>query len=265
MRVPRFLLSSAAIACCLSLPAIAEPTNAELDQRLRAVEGNIQTILELLKAQQANPAAEDPANTKAAADAAGAPSGYQWGVLFMDVFSNPVSRDEGNALFKQGGPSAPSNAPLASVSDKPPSIFAGKQVMAYPETARFDEVDGNLQIQWSGVFEAKNSGEHIFFLDLMKNQPRPLQGPSICRSVLRSNDEIIVDLSFTYGPGYEDFASSKQGAIGLAPGVYDFSVFLTCWGGRDAFIEAVEAGVRLMEPGERSPKPISPDRLGIRL
>lgn len=60
MRVPHFILSSAAFVCCLSLPALAEPTNAELDQRLRAVEGNISAILELLKAQQATTVADTP-------------------------------------------------------------------------------------------------------------------------------------------------------------------------------------------------------------
>jgi len=265
MKNTRLLLSTACIAIGLSFPSFAEPTNAELDQRLRAVEGTIATILELLKQQQGGVAA--PVEASAATPAGVAPvlAGYQWGRLFMDVFSNPVSRDEGNALFERGGPSAPSNSPLASIADAPPTVFAAKQMLEYPDTARFDDVDGNLQLQWTGVFEAKAAGEHVFVVDLVKNAPRRLEGPAVCRTVARLNNEAIVDLTFVHGQSSKDFSSSKQGNVALEPGIYDFALFLTCWGGRDAFIEATEVSVRFIEPGQRSPAVIPSDRFGIRM
>ncbi|WP_146038018.1 hypothetical protein [Tabrizicola aquatica] len=272
MRVPRFLLSSAAIACCLSLPAVAEPTNAELDQRLRAVEGNISAILELLKAQQAT--------TSSDALAAAAPeTGYSWGGLYLDVFLLPLSEQELSLIYeaKQDIPSAPQNSPVASTTVKAPTSFKWGALSQQAELSRYVQSENSLQVRWSGVFNVINDGKHTFVLNLFRNGGE--FGPAMCRSVLAISEEPVLDIEarpkgavdFTRTvriPGrpteYLPFDVSKQTDVDLVQGVYDISIFLTCFGNREDAMKGTQVELRLLEPGDRAPKAISPERFGIR-
>lgn len=273
MRVPRYFLSCAA-ACCLSLPALAEPTNAELDQRLRAVEGNIAAILELLQSQQAGGSADVamPNETEEASVAVG--EVYRWGALNLDIYTKPVTSaeldelEEDSTRLMTDGPGVASESIIVQPAEK----FRWGAVLDQDETKRFVDSDGLLFVEWSGYLQIDKRGEHAFSVTLSS-----LAGqfyPKACRSVMRLEGQEIVDAhALTPGLGRstldgftnEPFSVERISTQQLEPGAYAFELSLTCIGHRQRAMENTEVMLRMLEPGDRAPKPIPSERFGIRI
>lgn len=123
-----------------------------------------------------------------------------------------------------------------------------------------------------------NEGKHTFLLNLFRDGGE--FGPAMCRSVLTMSEEPVLDaearpkgaVDFTRTvriPGkpteYLPFDISKQTDVDLVQGVYDISIFLTCFGNREDAMKGTQVELRLLEPGDRAPKPIPPERFGIRM
>jgi hypothetical protein len=263
MRVPRFLLSSAAFVCCLSLPAVAEPTNAELDLRLRAVENTLQTILELLQEEQTAASAVAEAQTGGIEETADTmPVGYRSGAMYIDVLSAPMTNDDVFRIVRGAPlPENPPSAPMASVIVPAPSSFDWGFVQTHDETSSFASAEGNLQVQWSGMLQVTSEGDHVFMVKLGRAEGG--QGPEACRSVLRLNQKKMVDASW-FGSEWRSFDVNAQGKEALAPGAYEFNLFLTCIGNRADAFKNTKVAVLLKAPNDRAPKPIPPERFGIR-
>jgi len=266
MRPMRLLLSTTLLALGLAVPLQAQPTVEDLDQRLRAVEGNLQEILMLLKGQQeAEPAAAQEAQAPVV------PTGYQWGALFLDVFSSPMSDQDVRNIWnaRENVPDAPSNAPLESILVQVPSAFKWGALLDDAKTAKYAKSEGNLRIQWSGVFHAIKDGEHTFVANLSRESGR--EGPAACRGIVKLNEKPVLDIRVYAAQDqsgayeYAAFNVNEQGKVSLAPGVYDFSFFLTCLGNNEEAMKNTVATLRLIEPGDRAPKPIPPERFGIRM
>lgn len=262
MKNTRLLLSTACMAIGLSFPVLAEPTNAELDQRLRAVEGNIQTILELLKAQQTSTSDGGTATTS---DIGAAPevlsAGYQMGALYLDVFTGE-KQNEGMRYDPSKIPATPKGLPAGSSVIQANSSFGYSDFLKESSLAGLGKADALVSIRWSGVLLVTTSGDHTFSIQLKKDENTRVES---CRSVLQVNNELVVDTLGDY-PWSREQIDTAQGAEALAPGYYDISISIACY--RDRMSQEAYGGVSvaltLAAPGDRAPKPIPPERFGIR-
>lgn len=261
MRVPRFLLSSAAIACCLSLPAAAEPTIAELDQRIRALEASVQTLTQLLQAQQAAPAAS-VASTESSGATAATPSAYQMGALYLDVFTQKFSRDEYRSMRNDPAklPNGPKGVPNGSAIIAAPEEFSYGGFSAESSLAGFQKADALVSVQWSGSFFVDQPGDHTFSLNLKKQANFGVFG---CRSVLRVSDEVVADVMGYYGGNGKEQIDTAQSTKTLTSGVYNFSLWTSCLREDDRAFDLIATTISLAAPGDRAPKPIPPERFGV--
>lgn len=254
---------TASIAVMLTATtAFAEPTIEELDMRMRAMENTMQSILELLQDQQAtetSPAAA-PASETVQVPAA-VPAGYQMGALYLDVFTRKFSGQEYGLMEYD-----PSKLP-----DGPEGVPAGSAIIAAPVTFEygsfgeeaalngFRKADALVGVQWFGTLFVKNAGAHTFALNLKREEAR---GAATCRSVLRVSDKVVADVMAEYnGPGEQiDTAQSTQT---LETGAYNFSLWTNCLRTREEGFDIISTTISLAAPGDRAPKPISPEQFGV--
>lgn len=260
MRVPRFLLSSAAIACCLSLPALAEPTNAELDQRVRALEEAVETLTQLLQAQQAG-AKADGGSTETGDTASATPLGYQMGAVFLDVYVLPMSSQDDDLFRDDPGhlPNSPVGVPSGSAMIKASDGFRFGDFRKDPTLAPYANATGLTQVRWSGSILIQEDGPHTFLMQLKRDKGNRLN-QGTCRTTLRVADKTIIDIKAKYRT-YDDQVDAGQSTEELVAGMYDFSIWQNCWSpgsyDQNSLVLSVAA------PGDRSPKPIPPERFGV--
>jgi len=262
MRKLSLFVSAAVVGLQCGVPAHAEPTIAELDQRVRALENTVQTMLELLEAQQngAVSAVAAPAASSEAASPA-VPAGYQMGALYLDVFTMKFSRDEEIAM--RGTPvklpDGPQGVPVGSANVKTPGSFDYGAFVAEPSLAGFKNADAIVGVQWSGFLEIRNPGPHVFSLQLKKEQGR-LQS---CRSVLRVAGKVVADSLGDYNEGYDEQVDVDQSTEELTTGLYEFSLWTTCSRYPTDAFAIVSTSLAMAAPGDRAPKPISPEQFGV--
>lgn len=240
-------------------PAAAQPSNQELDQRMQRLERSVDTILDLLQGNRA-PAAQ-PA---AASSAAPAPTGIRWGMLHMDVHTRAMNQQEIDAANRDPSalPAGPDDFPAGSVPVRAGATFNLGAFTEDASLARLRNAQANVQVHWNGVLRIDAQGQHAFVLELSKAEGF---GIGNCRGVLRLNDQIVIDngINFRFrGPNVQ--SSLIQGARNLAPGAYDFSLFVTCVRDNNDAFGLVTASLAMAGPGDRVPRPIAADRLGVR-
>lgn len=167
------------------------------------------------------------------------------------VARNALFLEQGRDLYRKR------DAEGAAAADAP-IRFAGR---TYPNRATF-RAQANVQVHWNGVLRIDAQGQHAFVLELSKAEGF---GIGNCRGVLRLNDQIVIDngINFRFrGPNVQ--SSLIQGARNLAPGAYDFSLFVTCVRDNNDAFGLVTASLAMAGPGDRVPRPIAADRLGVR-
>ena len=182
-----------------------------------------------------------------------------------------MTEEEAKAILagKKDAPDSAEGAPLVSVPRKVGEVFSWGALLEETATSSHANAQGNLQLVWSGSFLVEKDGSHTFVLNLERTAGE--RGPGACRAVFKLNQEPVVDLRmraeidmmFIGYNKYEPFNISEQSEVELARGVYDFSMFLTCLDNRSDAMKGTIATLRLMEPGDRAPQPISSDRFGI--
>ena len=262
-RTTRIVLALAALLTATT--AVAGPTVEELDQRMRAMEGTMQSILELLQAQQTAGGAPTSAPAAAAADApTTAPAGYQMGALYLDVYTKTFQKSEYSAMRNDPSalPNGPQGVPVGSVLIKPPANFGYGAFLKEQELASYRTVAANLSVQWSGVLLIQKAGEYNFSVQLKKTGNA---GAYTCRSVLRISDKIVADAKGNYhGNLWHDQVDVAQSTQALTEGVYEFSLWNTCLRDNDDDVfDRISTSIMVAAPGYRAPKPISPEQFGV--
>jgi len=257
------LLATSLAALLAGTTAIAQtPTNEELDLRMRAMESTMQTMLELLQAQQGAVATTAGATTTAAEETpAPAPAGYQMGGLYLDVFTRTFSKDAyGDMYFDPSKlPDGPNGVPVGSVLIKSPDTYRWGAFVKEAALAGFKDADALVGVQWSGVLEVLKAGPHTISIQLKKGN----KSVGSCRAVLRLSSKIVADAKGTYKGNNDEQIDVAQSTQELTPGLYDFSIWTTCVGDRDNSLEVVSTDLRMAAPGDRAPKPIALERFGV--
>jgi hypothetical protein len=257
------LLSTACIAAGLSFPAVAEPTIAELDQRVRALESTVQTMLELLEAQQ-NAGVSTVATPAASSEAASSsvPAGYQMGALYLDVFTAEVSKSERETMYRDPAmlPDGPNGAPVGSVIVEPGVSFDYGELLKQPELAGFSKADALLGLSWAGFLQVTEAGPHTISVQLKRTEGN--FGGS-CRSVLRMSGKVVADALGRY-PTTAEKVEVAQTVQQLEPGMYEISLWTTCAVTyQDTALERVSTSLAVAAPGDRAPKSIPVERFGV--
>ena len=244
-----FLSASSAVAA----HAQTAPTNQELDQRLRGVEQNVQTILDLLRQQQG-------ASQSTSASQAGAPAlraGMTLGVC-------PLQPKQGGGL-----PDNCTGMPALSAHVPAPEEFSFEDAFKNAEMAQFGRLGygGMLGMQWSGVLRVTQSGKHTFQANIHFSGQTAGATDGGCRAVLRLNDKTVVHAAGNFSwTGSKPNSYTEQASENLSPGFYKISVFVSCVFDRNPeyHIRQVGARITLAEPGDTALKPLPVDRIGVR-
>ncbi|WP_146038019.1 hypothetical protein [Tabrizicola aquatica] len=255
-------LTASIAAMLTATTAMAEPTIEELDMRMRAMENTMQSILELLQEQQAtgtSPAVA-PSNDSAEAPAA-VPAGYQMGALYLDVFTRTFSNNEYTDMFYNPGklPDGPMGVPSGSAISKVGGAFSFGAFSEEATLSQFSKADALVGVQWSGVIEIEEEGPHTISIQLKKGS----KSVGSCRSVLRLSGKIIADAKGDYRGDNDEQIDVAQTTQDLTTGLYDFSLWTTCVNNRENAMQVVSTEVSIAAPGDRAPKPISPERFGV--
>lgn len=254
-------LTASVAALLTASTAFAEPTIEELDMRMRAMENTMQSILELLQEQQSANAAPTATPAPEGTEMPVVPAGYQMGAIYLDVFTKPITDDELYQLRADPAklPSGPNGVPSGSVLIKPTGSFSYGAFTKEASLAPFADADALVSVQWFGVLEIKAAGEHTIAIQLKKGN----DDVGTCRSVLRLSGTVVADAKGNYGFTSREQVDVAQSTQELSPGLYDFSLWTTCAGSRDNALKVVTTEISVAAPGDRAPKPISPDRFGV--
>ncbi len=266
--------SMLALTACLLMSssltfAQPAPTNQELDQRLRGLERNMEQMLDLLRRQQGGPAPSAPAGQSPASGAASvAPSsssGVRMGALNLDVVTWSVTEQERNSTnWSQASnlPTGPRGFPAASAVIAVPAQFSYGAFTSQSSMQSFRSARADIGLQFAGVLQATASGQHVFQLQL--NKADNTSFAKSCRAVLRLQEQVVVDAQLDSADRYPAAVVDGQGSQNLVPGLYKFSLWLTCWrySNSDNF-SSITATISVAAPGDRSPQPLTPSRLGI--
>lgn len=257
-------MTASVAALLTATTAFAEPTIEELDMRMRAMENTMQSILELLQEQQATGTSPAAASSNDTAEApAAVPAGYQMGGLYLDVFTRVFADNNeyvGMLYDPKKLPNGPVGVPAGSALIKAPNSFDYGAFGEESALSGFRQADALVGVQWSGVLQIEEDGEHTFLVQIKKNGR---SSATTCRSVLRVSDKVVADALADYSGGGEqvDMAQSTQT---LAKGIYDFSLWTNCQLQKDARgFDSIVTTVGLAAPGDRAPKPIPPERFGV--
>jgi hypothetical protein len=266
-------LRAALFGCAAFLIAaapIAAQTNADLERRMQALEQSVDQIILLLQGSAApTGAATAPSATDSApaATATTAPpvTGVRWGTLYMDVHTLAATEQDWNAAARNPGKLAAghTNLPAGSATVSASSTFNYGAFAQNGNLARLKDANAFIQLHWNGILRIEQEGKHTFVMELAKNDDYSFIGA--CRAVLRLNDNIVIEAQADFRFIRTAASSLVQGAEKLAPGPYDFSLFLTC--ARDdnsprAFA-TVTASLSMAAPGDRVPQPIAASRFGV--
>lgn len=255
-------LTASVAAMLAATTAIAEPTIEELDVRMRAMENNMQSILELLQAQQGigtSPAAA-PSNKTTEAPAA-VPAGYQMGAIYLDVFTRKFADIEYNQMGSNPDklPEGPQGVPSGSALIAAPADFKYGSFSEEASLAGFRKADALVGVQWFGTFFVNQRGDHTFALNL-KREEQP--GAATCRSVLRVSGKVVADVLARYNSSNEQ-VDTAQSTQTLDVGAYDFSLWTNCMRTREQGFDIISTTISLAAPGDRAPKPIPPEQFGV--
>jgi hypothetical protein len=257
----RLLLSASCVALCFSLPVQAEPTVAELDQRVRALEEAVQTLTQLLQAQQGGASATG-APSETGQNAAVIPAGYQMGALYLDVFTLESSKSDLEAMYRDPSklPLGPTGSPVGSALVEPGSGFDYGALLQHPELEGFANADALLGLSWTGFLEVSEGGPHTISLQLKRTEGN--FGGS-CRSVLRMSGKVVADALGRY-PTTAEKLDVSQTEQNLEPGMYEISLWTTCAVTyRNEALGRVSTSLLVSGPGDRAPKQIAPERFGV--
>lgn len=263
MRELSLFVSAAVVSLQCGVPAHAEPTIAELDQRVRALENTVQTMLELLEAQQngAVSAVAAPAASSEAASPA-VPAGYQMGALYLDVFTAEVSKSERETMYRDPAmlPDGPNGAPVGSAIVELGVSFDYGALLKQPELAGFSKADALLGLSWAGFLQVTEAGPHTISVQLKRTEGN--FGGS-CRSVLRMSGKVVADALGRY-PTTAEKVEVAQTVQQLEPGMYEISLWTTCAVTyQDTALESVSTSLAVAAPGDRAPKSIPVERFGV--
>jgi len=253
MRHPRLLLSTTLLALGLAVPLQAQPTVEELDVRMRAMETSLQSILDILQAQQGGAGTTAGASTVPADKAPTRYSGLIVGVCPMDL-----TRD-GKV------PNACEGLAAATAQVKVPNVYAFDDAMNVAALTNFTKVgdDQALLMAWRGELIVDKAGPHSFqvVLSTTGKTAGAVRGGCYAKVVLNGQDiaRAAGGISWTGDqPNYTD-----QGEIELTPGPYDYEVLLACSFNLhvDFHLRQISAQVAFAEPGDSAFRAIPSEQL----